>query len=148
MLCSNGEGRLRNERHCLRRRLRYSEIVENNVSDVTHLSEPTVPIGAPGKRGGRSATRPKVDIISARMDYHYCGVVEMRGVHDQEGTLCGRYANALCYDCGASLCSRHAESCDLCGVAFCLSCLSFHQSQHSKPAQSDQGTDFPKKKTA
>jgi hypothetical protein len=42
MLTSNGESRLRNERHCLRRQLRYSEIVENNVSDVTHLSEQTV----------------------------------------------------------------------------------------------------------
>ena len=36
---------------------------------------------------GRSltlATR-KVDISFLAMDYHYCGIVEMRGVHDQQG---------------------------------------------------------------
>ena len=82
------------------------------------------------------------------MDYHYCGVVEMRGVHDQEGTPCARYASTLCYDCGTSLCSQHAEPCDLCSQTFCRSCLTFHQDEHGKPAQSDQATDSPQKKTA
>jgi len=72
----------------------------------------------------------------------------MLGVHDKNGTPCGRYARTICSDCGTSLCSQHTESCDLCGVAFCLSCLGFHHSEHSKPAQSDQARESPKKKTA
>lgn len=81
------------------------------------------------------------------MDYHYCGIVEMRGVHDQEGTPCSRFASTLCFECGTSLCSGHSERCELCGENFCQSCLTFHQSD-SKPAQFDQGTECPKKKTA
>ena len=81
-------------------------------------------------------------------DYLFCGVVEVRGVQDQEGTTCGRSSRTLCYDCGTSLCSAHAERCDLCGKNFCQSCLTFHQSEHTKPAQSDQTTESPEKKTA
>jgi hypothetical protein len=82
------------------------------------------------------------------MDYHYCGIVEMRRVHNQQGTLCARYAKTLCYDCGTSLCSQHTERCQLCGETFCRSCLTFHLDEHGKPAQSDQATDSPQKKTA
>jgi len=84
----------------------------------------------------------------ADMDYFLCGVVEVRGVQDELGMECGRYAKTLCYDCGTSLCSAHAERCELCGETFCPSCLSFHQSEHPKTAQRDQATEFPKKKTA
>jgi hypothetical protein len=52
------------------------------------------------------------------MDYRYCGIIEMRGVHDELGTACAQYANTFCYDCGTSLCSQHAERCDLCGETF------------------------------
>ena len=72
----------------------------------------------------------------------------MRGVHDQEGTPCVRYASTLCYDCGTSLCSQHAERCDLCGESFCQSCLTFHQSEHAKPTQAREGVRSPAKKTA
>ena len=82
------------------------------------------------------------------MSYFLCGVVEVRGVQDELGTACGRSAKTLCYDCGTSLCSTHAEQCDLCSETFCPSCLSFHQSEHSKPAQRDQFTEPAKKKTA
>jgi len=82
------------------------------------------------------------------MDYHLCGIVEMRGVHDQDGTPCGRYATTLCYDCGTSLCLSHSERCDLCGESFCPTCLTFHQSEQAKTAQSDHSTVSPKKKTA
>lgn len=80
------------------------------------------------------------------MDYFFCGVVEVRGVQDQLGTACGRSAKTLCYDCGTSLCAWHAEQCDLCSETFCKSCLSFHRSEHSKPAQHD--AHAPKKKSA
>jgi hypothetical protein len=85
---------------------------------------------------------------SADMDYFLCRVVLVRGVQDELGMECGRYAKTLCYDCGTSLCSAHAERCELCNETFCPSCLSFHQSEHSKPAQRDQITELPKKKTA
>lgn len=82
------------------------------------------------------------------MDYHYCGIVQVRGVQDAHGLACGRYANTLCCDCGTSLCSQHAERCSLCVETFCQSCLTFHQSEHPKAAQSDQCTELPTKKTA
>jgi len=82
------------------------------------------------------------------MDYLFCGVVEMRGVHDQQGIACGRSASTLCYDCGTSLCAAHVTRCQLCGQTFCESCLSFHQSEHNKPAQSDQALKSAEKKTA
>jgi len=83
------------------------------------------------------------------MDYHYCGVVQVRGVHDPNGLSCAQSATTICYDCGTSLCSPHAERCELCGKTFCQSCVSFYQSEHAKPAQTDQTTsEFPKRKTA
>lgn len=82
------------------------------------------------------------------MDYHYCGIVQFRGVHDAHGLSCGRYANTLCRDCGTSLCLYHTERCQMCGETFCESCLSFHQSEHAKSAQSDMATESPKQKTA
>jgi hypothetical protein len=53
------------------------------------------------------------------------------------GQRVGRSADWQCSDCGVSLCSAHAERCDLCGQTFCQSCLSFHQSEHPKPAHAD-----------
>lgn len=82
------------------------------------------------------------------MSYLFCGVVEFRGMQDQLGTACGRSAKTLCYDCGTSLGSGHIKPCELCVKTFCPSCPSFHQSEHAKPAQSDQTTEFPKKKRA
>jgi hypothetical protein len=93
----------------------------------------------------RRASIPKSWYSSRAMDYHRCGIVEMRGVHDQMGTLCALYAKTLCYDCGTSLCSNHAERCQLCGESFCRSCLTFHQSEHVKPATSHQASDSEKK---
>jgi len=78
---------------------------------------------------------------SRMSDYLLCGVVELRGVHDANGTACGRSARTLCYDCGTSLCPAHAERCAFCTEAFCQSCLSFHRSEHSKPAQQDFGNE-------
>ena len=85
---------------------------------------------------------------SPHMNYFLCGVVQVRGVQDELGMECGRYAKTLCYDCGTSLCTAHAERCELCSEVFCPSCLSFHQSEHSKPAQSDPLKESPKKKMA
>jgi hypothetical protein len=81
-------------------------------------------------------------------DYLFCGVVEIRSVRDRLGTACGRYARTLCYDCGTSLCPDHAERCELCRESLCSSCLSFHQSEHTKPADRGQLTELPEKKTA
>jgi predicted sulfurtransferase len=81
------------------------------------------------------------------MDYHYCGVVQVCGVHDGDGLACGRSASTLCYDCGTLLCPDHTERCDLCAEMFCPSCLSFHQSEHPKPAERDQRGQ-QKRKTA
>jgi hypothetical protein len=77
------------------------------------------------------------------MDYHLGGVIDMRGVHDQEGTPCGRSADTLCYDCGTSLCSPHAKRCQFCCETFCQSCLTFHRNEHAKSAQSEQSTESP-----
>ncbi len=82
------------------------------------------------------------------MNYHFCGVVEVRGVNDESGTACGRSAITLCYDCGTSLCAAHAKRCELCGEPFCQSCLSFHQSEHPKPAQQDKHVAPPRTKSA
>ena len=82
------------------------------------------------------------------MDYLYCGVIEARGVHDQLGTACGHPARTLCYDCGTSLCSVHAERCELCAETFCPSCLSFHPSEHQKPTQPERPIVPLKKKSA
>jgi hypothetical protein len=46
------------------------------------------------------------------------------------------------------LCSVHIEHCHLCSETFCPSCLTFHQSKHTKSAKSHQATESPKKKTA
>ena len=81
------------------------------------------------------------------MNYFSCGVVEVRGVKDQLGTVCGSSAKTLCYDCGTSLCPAHTEHCELCTEIFCQSCLSFHQGAHPKPAQRSQLTE-KKKRTA
>ena len=82
------------------------------------------------------------------MNYFFCGVVEVRGTQDQVGTACGRSAETLCYDCGTSLCSEHTRRCRWCAEIFCQSCLSFHQSEHPKPAQQDRLIAHPKKKSA
>jgi hypothetical protein len=82
------------------------------------------------------------------MNYFYCGVIAVRGLVDELGNPCGRSARTLCWDCGTSLCSQHAERCSLCGETFCQSCLSFHQSEHIKPVQSDQTTALPREKPA
>jgi hypothetical protein len=62
----------------------------------------------------------------------YCGVVEVRSLEDALGATCGCQAKALCSDCGVSVCSIHAERCNLCRETFCPPCLSFH-SLHAKP---------------
>jgi hypothetical protein len=77
----------------------------------------------------------------------YCGVVEVRSLEDALGATCGRSAEGKCSDCGTSLCSAHTERCQLCSEAFCQSCLSFHQSDHPKPAERDQ-RGLAKRKTA
>ena len=68
----------------------------------------------------------------------YCGVVEVRSLEDALGATCGRSAESQCSDCGTSLCPAHAERCQFCGETFCPSCLSFHESEHAKPAERDQ----------
>jgi len=78
----------------------------------------------------------------------HCGLVEVRGIEDAFGTPCGRSAETRCYDCCTSLCSRHAERCELCSRTFCLLCLSFHENEHPKPATRVRVTDSPKTKTA
>jgi predicted sulfurtransferase len=85
----------------------------------------------------------------AVMDYFLCGVVEVRGLQDQLGITCGRYARTLCSDCGTSLCPDHAQRCDLCAEVFCPSCSSFHQAQreHAKPASAELPANL-KRKTA
>jgi hypothetical protein len=82
------------------------------------------------------------------MSYFLCGVVEVRGAHDELGMACGRDARTLCSDCGTSLCSFHIERCGLCGGIFCTSCLSFHLSDHGKSVRRDDSLQPPKKKTA
>jgi len=79
-------------------------------------------------------------------DYLYCGVVQVRGVHDEHGLLCGGDSVSLCSDCGTSLCSVHCERCEICREIFCPSCLSFHRADHPKPAQAEPLHD--RKKTA
>jgi hypothetical protein len=81
-------------------------------------------------------------------DYLQCGVVEVRGVHDELGTACGRDAKTLCSDCGTSLCLGHTDRCDLCREIFCAACLSFHLADHGKAAHRDASLDPRKKKTA
>lgn len=39
---------------------------------------------------------------------------------------CGRLGSESCADCGATLCSRHSEACELCLQVFCECCLYFH----------------------
>jgi predicted sulfurtransferase len=78
----------------------------------------------------------------------YCGVVEVKSLEDALGATCGRSAESQCSDCGAPLCSVHIEHCQLCSETFCPSCLTFHQSKHTKSAKSHQATESPKKKTA
>ena len=79
----------------------------------------------------------------------YYGVVEVRSLEDALGATCARSATAKCSDCGMALCAAHAERCEFCSEnLFCPGCLSFHRIEHSKPAQSDQLTESPRKKTA
>jgi hypothetical protein len=68
-------------------------------------------------------------------DTQQCGVLEVRGAHDDLGMICGHSAVSRCTDCGTSLCPRHAERCNLCYQTFCPSCLSFHANDHLRPAQ-------------
>jgi hypothetical protein len=82
------------------------------------------------------------------MNYFQCGVVEVRGAHDELGTACGRDAKTLCSDCATSLCSAHTERCSLCGEIFCASCLSFHMADHGKSAHRDDSFEPQKKRTA
>ena len=56
----------------------------------------------------------------------YCGVVEVRSLEDALGATCGYQAKGRCSDCGVSVCSTHAERCEVCRDTFCPSCLSFH----------------------
>src|SRR6266478_3299058 len=44
-----------------------------------------------------------------------------------------RTASKQCSDCGAELCEFHGETCSMCRAVFCQPCLSFHQTEHSKP---------------
>jgi hypothetical protein len=76
----------------------------------------------------------------------YCAVVEVRNLEDAFGTTCGRSVRAYCSDCGVSLCSAHAEWCDLCRAIFCSSCLSFHERECDKPVQPDKR--MPERKSA
>ena len=75
----------------------------------------------------------------------YCGVFEVRSLEDALGATCGRTATSKCSDCGTLLCSAHAQRCGYCDVTFCLSCLSFHRSDHPKPAKADRRTERTKK---
>ena len=86
--------------------------------------------------------------LLVRTNLKPCGIVEMRGVQDQEGTPCARYASTLCYDCGTSLCSDHLERCELCAETFCASCLSFHQNEHPKRTPTDRVNEPLNKKSA
>jgi len=69
---------------------------------------------------------------------NYCGVVEVRSLEDALGATCGRSAESQCSDCETLLCSFHSQRCELCAETFCPSCLSFHQSDHPKPADREE----------
>ena len=105
----------------------------------------------PGRRSFRH-TRWKAsghdDIVRALEAMSYCGVVEVRSLEDALGATCARSAAAQCSDCGTALCDAHAERCELCSETFCPGCVSFHRTEHPRPAQSDQFTESPRKKTA
>ena len=88
------------------------------------------------------------DIVRALEAMSYCGVVEVRSLEDALGATCARSATAQCSDCGTALCDAHAERCELCSETFCPGCVSFHRTEHPRPAQSDQLTESPRKKTA
>ena len=79
------------------------------------------------------------------MDYHYCGVVQYRNLADSLGTICGRSASTLCYDCGTSLCQPHTKICDICKEKFCPSCLGFHIEDHAKPSTAERQPSNNKK---
>src|SRR5438128_4346338 len=63
----------------------------------------------------------------------------------RSGYPCSRTASTQCSDCGAELCESHAETCGMCRTVFCPACLSFHQTEHSKPASADRGTSRERK---
>src|SRR5262249_39029297 len=44
-------------------------------------------------------------------------------------------------DSGIQLCDSHAESCEMCHVVVCPSCISFHETEHPKPASTDHAKD-------
>lgn len=66
-----------------------------------------------------------------------CEIVLVRGSQDENGYPCGRTSTGACSDCGGELCDLHAESCELCGQAFCAMCLWLHEKEtpKTKPAQ-------------
>jgi hypothetical protein len=71
----------------------------------------------------------------------HCEIIEVRNLADAVGVACPRSANSECSSCGAELCESHAETCGLCRAVFCQVCLSFHQTEHSKP----EGRAMPKR---
>ena len=81
-------------------------------------------------------------------NYLCCGVVEVGGVHNGDGMVCGRDAKLPASIAELHFACPHAERCELCSEMFCRPCLSFHQAEHPKPAQSDQVADPQKMKTA
>jgi len=90
------------------------------------------PLRLQGNAESRLASSQSANL--GRHSMSYCDVVEVRTLEDALGATCARPANELCSDCGVSVCSAHAERCDLCGQSFCPSCFFFHQAKHSMPA--------------
>ena len=82
-------------------------------------------------------------VVSSTSAVSYC---EVRGLNDAPAVPCGHSAKAKCSNCGTLLCSAHTEPCELCGRFFCQFCLSFHQSEHPKPAQRDEHTAEKRKR--
>ena len=66
-----------------------------------------------------------------------CEVVD---VNDLGDAICGKFADALCCNCGIAICERHRETCEICGDAFCCSCLALHMAhaRHSNPMGGDK----------
>ncbi len=53
------------------------------------------------------------------MSYFLCGVVDVRGVHDEWGTACGRSAETLCSDCGTWLKIKNRHYTQVCIAERC-----------------------------
>ncbi len=76
----------------------------------------------------------------------HCEIIEVRNSADELGFPCSRTASKECSDCGIQLCEDHVETCSGCHAIFCPSCLTFHQTEHPKPASADRGQDRERKR--